>query len=294
MAKHYERLSFDLSEYLTSMSFSEKKNLDLSVIILTWNSETRIEECLASTIRDLQLAGFVYEIILVDNGSVDETTQIIESFKKKYPNSIFSINLRTNMGTAYSRNLALKRVRGEFIFIIDSDIKTLSGTTSGLIDFLKNNPEAGIVAPMLVYPDGKFQKSYDKFPTIFSKLKRFFFLKSIERKEYVSNNEKRIFEVDYAISAFWAFRKEIIREIGLLDEKIFYSPEDVDYCFRIRKAGYKVFFNGGVSSVHHTQEISRGFKINKATVQHILGLIYYFRKHKYIFKKPNNIGVNFE
>lgn len=93
------------------------------------------------------------------------------------------------------------------------------------------------------------------------------------------------FEVDYAISAFWMIPQDIIQRVGLLDEKIFYSPEDVDYCMRIWKVGFKIYCDPSVQVVHHTQEISRGVKINSAFINHVKGLVYYFMKHRYFFSK---------
>jgi len=92
--------------------------------------------------------------------------------------------------------------------------------------------------------------------------------------------------VDYAISAVWVIKKEVLKIVGLLDENIFYSPEDVDYCLRLWKAGYKIIYEPRVPVIHHTQEISRGFKLNSAMLNHIKGLIYYFRKHGYFLRRP--------
>ena len=89
--------------------------------------------------------------------------------------------------------------------------------------------------------------------------------------------------VDCAISAFWMMPAHVQEEVGLLDEKIFYSPEDIDYCIRVWKAGYRIDYLPGVSMVHDAQEISRakGFTINAFTLSHAKGLIYLFFKHKY-------------
>jgi GT2 family glycosyltransferase len=224
----------------------------------------------------------------VDNGSEDNTISIIEDFKNNAQNiNIIPFYLERNMGTTYSRNLALKKAKGDFICIMDSDVEVGKGIFEKLIQVLKKNDEVGLIAPKLVYPDGRPQKSNDNFPTIFTKIWRYFFLKVIERKTLSPSDESSPIPVEYAISAMWMIKRELINNIGLFDENIFYAPEDVDFCLRIWKAGYKVYYYPSISCVHDAQEISRGLKINAASVKHLQGLLYYFKKHGYLFKRPN-------
>ncbi|MBF0117334.1 MAG: glycosyltransferase family 2 protein [Desulfobacterales bacterium] len=253
--------------------------MDISFIILTWNSEKYIEKCLVSIFENTK--NFPFEIFIVDNGSSDSTKKIIKSFILLYPDIIIPIFLDYNTGTTYSRNLALKRVSGKYIVMIDSDVEILENTIEKLITTLSKDYSIGIIAPKLLYPTGKLQKSTDYFPTLLTKIFRFFFLKLLEKKEQKQN------EVDYAISAFWVMRKEIIEIVGLLDEKIFYAPEDVDFCLRIWQKGYKVVYLAEVKAIHDAQEISRKFIINKPVIDHIKGLFYLFMKHRYFLKKPD-------
>jgi len=260
--------------------------MDISFVILTWNSEKYIGKCLTSLLTDLKENRFLYEIFIIDNGSIDNTASIINSFKAKYHKHILTIFLNKNRGTTYSRNLALKKARGKYVIIMDSDIEVLRGTIAPLIDTLNKDNKTGLVVPKLLYPNGNLQKSTDVFPTIFTKLFRYFFLKRIEKKDNELKQKLRPKYVDYAISAFWVLKKQVIEKVGLLDENIFYAPEDVDYCLRIWNAGYKILYVPNVAVIHHAQEISRGLKLNFVTINHIKGLIYYFRKHKYIFIPP--------
>lgn len=108
----------------------------------------------------------------------------------------------------------------------------------------------------------------------------------MEKTEALKPPSNEVINVDYAISAFWIMKKSVLEEVGLLDEKIFYSPEDVDYCLRIWKSGHAISYIPFVSVVHHTQEISRGFKLNTAFLNHVKGLFYYFTKHRYCFFPP--------
>jgi len=262
--------------------------MDISVVILTWNSGKYISKCLDSLCREFDQTNLSHEIFIVDNGSKDNTIQLIENFRNNVANNdIKSIYLEQNTGTTYSRNLALKRAKGEFICIMDSDLEVVKGAIGKLVDALKEYNDVGLMAPKLVYPDGRFQKSTDNFPTIFTKIGRYFFLKIKERKASAFSNELGPVPVDYAISAMWLLKSKVIKKVGLLDENIFYAPEDVDYCLRIWKEGYKVCYYPSVFCIHDSQEISRGLRINPASVKHLQGLMYYFKKHRYFFRRPN-------
>jgi GT2 family glycosyltransferase len=261
--------------------------MDISIIILTWNSEKHLSRCFDTLLFDLCSDRFSYEVFIVDNGSSDNTISIIKSFEVQYPNHIVPIYLNTNAGTTYSRNLALKQAKGDYVIIMDSDIEICQQRTIRRLLDTFYDKEIGLVAPKLVYPDGSLQKSTDDFPTLLTKIFRYFLLRWIEKREQILKQSSGLTEVDYAISALWVLKKEVLKNVGLLDENIFYAPEDVDYCLRIWLAGYKIVYNNEVSAIHHAQEISRGLKIDRAAINHIKGLVYYFKKHKYVFKKPN-------
>jgi GT2 family glycosyltransferase len=260
--------------------------IDISVVILSWNSEQHIERCVSSVIQSLLGSELGFEIIIVDNGSTDSTIGILNEIVESWPSYVNPIYFKKNTGTTHSRNIALKQAQGEWIAILDSDVEVDFGIFELLVSKLKEDLSIGLIAPKLVYPSGLLQKSTDQFPTILTKFKRFFFLKQIERAERLHFKDDSTREVDYAISAFWIFPHKILQDVGFLDEKIFYAPEDVDYCLRIWKCNYKILYEPSVSAVHHAQEISRGFKLNKATLDHAKGLLYYFIKHKYLIIRP--------
>lgn len=257
--------------------------LDLSIIVLTWNSSRHIGKCIEEVIKDISQASLESEIFIVDNGSSDDTVSIVTALASQYGELLKPIYLKSNTGTTVPRNMALRRAKGRYIAIIDSDAYPVEGSFQRLIDRVEENRRIGMVAPKLVYPDGRYQKSTDRFPTLFSKAYRFFFLRSMELREAVPEDGP----VDYAISAFWMMKQEIVSSVGLLDEKIFYSPEDVDYCLRIWRAGYEVHFCPSALAVHDAQEISRGFRITTMKLNHLYGLLYFFRKYGYCLKAPN-------
>lgn len=261
--------------------------VDVSFVILTWNSENYIVRCLESLFMSLEGTGLSYEIFVADNGSSDSSPAILKEYEKKHPGVFFNIFFNFNRGTTVSRNVALKRARGAYLCIMDSDVEVNSGLFPKLLSVLHKDPKIGMVVPKILYPSGRLQKSTDCFPTVMRKIHRFFRLRQIESAEEsatIADLEQR--DVDYAISALWLFRREVIESVGFLDENIFYAPEDADYCLRIWKNGFRIQYLSTVHVVHHTQEISRGFKLNKAKIEHIKGLAYYFIKHRYLFVEP--------
>ena len=101
-------------------------------------------------------------------------------------------------------------------------------------------------------------------------------------ENYDFNERKEIYEVDYLMGACWLLRKDIVDKVGMLDEKIFYAPEDVDYCARIWQNGYKVVFCQNANIIHEWQRISKKKIISKMNFEHIKGLAYFFKKYGYI------------
>lgn len=260
--------------------------MKISFVILTWNSAEYLHNCINSILNHLVQDEIAYEIIVVDNGSTDSTMECIKNYSKRY-NSIFHvIRMEHNTGTTYSRNVALQRVKGEYIAIIDSDIVLTSNIFPRLINFLKDNHHVGLVSPRLVYKDGRYQKSTDRFPTLWSKINRYFFLKKMEQSEQNNKIFSEPYYVDYAISAFWLLPAQVIQQVGALDENIFYAPEDVDYCLRIWKKGFAVAHCPALTAIHDAREISRGFRLNLAFFSHLKGLLYFFLKHRYFFARP--------
>ncbi len=257
--------------------------MEFSAIILTFNSEQYIEKCLRSLVSSFNAIDASYEVFVIDNGSMDKTRAFIRKVTDEMDANIQLIPFDYNTGTTFSRNQGLKRAVGKRIVILDSDAYVTPEVIKELGSYLDENIECGMVVPKLTYPDGRFQISTDHFPTLWHKIRRFFFLKKMEGGESSEALEQS--PVDYAISAFWMFTKNVLDDIGHLDEKIFYSPEDVDYCIRVWLSGKEIHYLPQYSMIHDAQEISRakGIKINKFTISHAKGLIYLFLKHRYFF-----------
>jgi hypothetical protein len=265
----------------------------VSVIILTWNSERYIEKCVNSIYNSVGDERDSIEIIVVDNGSSDSTSKILERLKSNNVNFKY-ILLDKNFGTTFPRNLAIKRSKGDFILVLDSDTEIRGRSIDTLLETLndKDYANVGIVGPRLLYTDGLVQYSCKKLPNITVKIFKFIgnkYLRNIAEEwelydsRIYSLDFHEIIEVDYCISACWLVRRKALDEVGLFDGKIFYSPEDIDLCVRMWLKGWKVVYNPNAIVIHYTQRLSRrNFRIALSLAK---GLFYYFRKYGYWFKR---------
>ena len=261
--------------------------MDLSFIILSWNSERYIESCVESIRTSLAGSSLEYEVLILDNGSQDRTASILAELATRPATRLVPVFKTYNLGTTSSRNILLSAAKGRYLCVMDSDVELAPGVLDALIPVLNADRSVGLVGPKIFYPSGKWQKSFDRFPTVADKVRRFFHLRAIEQEESRRFSAAvEAFPVHYLISAFWLMRRDTLERVGLLDEAIFYAPEDTDFCLRVWKASLRILYVPSVSVVHHTQEISRGFKINRAKLSHLKGLCYYFLKHRYFLRRP--------
>ena len=273
----------------------------IAFVILTWNSQSYVSACLESV---LMLPAADLSVYVVDNGSTDQTPVLLETFRQREPERIHVMNLSQNEGTTKSRNRALKEIPDDtkWVCILDSDTIVSMDAMEALICALTDNPSAMLAAPRMWKPGNEEQLSCKHFPTIYGKLLKGIPIPDLQKsglaKEsyafYPDSNkegnppvsrDRAVYEVDYAISACWMMRKNVLELVGLLDEHYVYAPEDVDYCAMIWEKGYKVLFVSAASIYHNTQRLSHQKLISPVNSAHLKGLIYYFRKHKYYFKQ---------
>ncbi len=255
----------------------------ITFVILTWNSDSFIKKCLDSLIKLCLKEQIKFEIINIDNGSIDHTLDIILNYQKLYPEQINLISFQKNMGTTVSRNAGLKNAKGDYICILDSDTVILNGSLIELCNYLDQNRSVGILAPKLLLPSGEIQNSVKKFPTFIHKFKKVFgiiFFRQVTAVDFYKDFPfEEIRPAATAISAFWFFRKTLLDEVGYLDENIFYSPEDLDFSVRSWEAGKSIIYFPRFVVFHNTQQITHKHPLSKTSLSHLKGLIYYFRKH---------------
>lgn len=271
----------------------------IGFIILTWNSAKCIRECLKS-VTSLDSTTLSGKVIVVDNGSVDRTLEIVKSFTGNSSFIVDSITLDKNYGTTASRNIGIKKLLDdkniEYVCILDSDTIVNSEAVLRLIDVVENDLGCAIVGPKMKDKKGIYQNSGRNIPTLTEKLFKVLPIKYFKEKGQAMETSVRTdgsgtVEVGYLLSACWMMRKEIFRAVGFLDEKIFYAPEDVEFCIRCHKAGYTIKYCRDAEIIHEWQRLSRKKLFSKHNFEHIKGLAYMFIKHKYLFsaEKMKNI-----
>jgi len=260
--------------------------MKLSVVILNWNSLKFLKGCIDSIYHHTHLNSF--EIIIVDNGSRDGSVQFVQAH---YPKCSIIANPH-NRGVAPARNQGLLASKGDYILAVDVDTVVLPNAIDVLVQEMDLRPDVGLSGPKLVHPDGTLQYSCRKLPTIGSKLFRQLprcwgelCLWDEEYRDWDHSTPRR---VDYVIGACQLIRRTAMEEVGLYDERIFYGPEDVDYCLRMWRAGWGVLYNPKATIIHYEQRASRTrlHLLRPLFWKHLWGLVIYFWKYKYLFRRP--------
>jgi len=256
-----------------------RKPPDLSIIIISWNSRGFLKRCLDSI--DPAMSS---EVIVVDNASTDGTAGMV---RREYPGAILLRNGR-NIGLP-ARNQGLCIARGEFLLLLDADTVVQPGSIETLAQYLRTHPDVGLAAARLTDEDGNLQYTCHKFPTLVTKaLRRYRFAwaeRLLREAEFRDWDHASIREVDYVTGACQMIRREAYEKVGPIDGRIFYGPEDVDYCLRMWQAGYKVVYNPEAVIVHAERRITTKSWFRRTTWEHVKGLAYYFLKHKYLLSR---------
>jgi len=248
----------------------------LSVVIVNWNGGEYLPRCLASIYEQ----GVDLEVILVDNASTDGSER---KAKEMFP-QIRVIQMGENRGYSAGCNAGIKEAKGEFVLLLNPDVILLPKCISHLLEFAKAHPEAGAVAPKLLNPEGNLQPSIRGFPyplsLLFHPLSYIFprnKLISSYRMTYFSYEETA--EVDQPMSSCLLVRKDAYEEVGGMDESFPLYFNDVDFLFRMKKKGWKVFFLPQAKAVHFLGGSTSLLPNLKRLFLSHKGLIGFYRKH---------------
>lgn len=257
----------------------------VSFVILSYNSEEYLEDCIKSI---LDIKKYKIHIYIIDNGSKDKSLEIIKSLVN---DNITIIELGKNYGTTISRNKGLHLItETDYICILDSDTKINEKAIEIMTSYLDKNKNVAIVGPAMEGTNGEKQIPYRKFPNWKIKILKAPPIKKLNKigeriENYNIEELPEEFDCDYLISACWMMKYNTYHELGDFDEKIFYSPEDVEYCIRAKTKKYRIVHLRKAKIIHHYQRISKQKLISKANITHLIGLHYVLKKYKKFLKE---------
>lgn len=224
--------------------------IDLSIIIVNHNTKKLLADCLSSL--RAQEEDLALQVVTVDNGSQDGSPEMV---LRDFPN-VHLIRNETNEGFAKPNNQGLALARGRYCMLLNSDTIVKPRALKILVSFMDDHPDVGACGPRLLNSDGTLQRSCREFPSLWrhfcdmSGLENLF-PHSVFGSFEVRFDHDRIAEVDQPMGAALLVRSEVIRQVGYLDEqfKIYYN--EVDWCKRIKNAGWKIYFVREAEIVHY-------------------------------------------
>ncbi len=213
----------------------------ISIVVVTSNSSKYIERCLDSIlIQDFK----DYEIIVVDNGSEDDTLPIIKS---RYSNILLSCNLK-NLGPCHARNQGIAKANGKFVLCLDYDVKLLDNFLTNIYKAIENGDNIGAVGPKILMLDGKTIYSAGIY---FSYLRRFHDIGDTKIDAPAFGHKKYVAGVSSAAVIYRREALETVKQNGeYFDEDFFYLFEDVDISWRLRKMGWKILYTPDAACLH--------------------------------------------
>lgn len=254
----------------------------LSIIIINWKSRNLLKLCLHSIIKDEK--GFSYEIIIIDNNSNDGS---IEMVSKEFPNVRIYAN-KKNLGFSKAVNQGIRLSRGKNIFILNPDIIIKKNCIQVLLSKIKKNNAIGAIGPKIIKKNGVAEFPYIKFPSLMqiilfhTAIKRITLKSNLLRGKFLEINKNindNPQEVELIPGGCLFLKKSVVKKVGYMDTRFFLWFEDTDYCLRMKKNKYKLFYEPNAVVIH-----AGGGSTKKLSTYEYLNIFYtsmfkYFYKH---------------
>lgn len=260
---------------------------DLSVIIVTWNSENEIIDCLNSIAENS--GNINYEIIIVDNNSSDKTCEAVNNLSKEKFKRLKLITNKTNTGFTKGCNTGIQNSTGNNVLLLNPDTRILPSALESLLFKLNSNDKYAATAPQLLNEDKTIQKSCRTFPGYFDMFCELSLLSLLLPKSktfagwkmnYFSHNEQSA--VDQPMAAALMVKKKVLEQIDNFDERFLMFFNDVDLCKKIYDHGYEILFFPEAKVIHE-----KGVSIYKDRIRMIRiwneDCLSYFKKYHYNF-----------
>lgn len=248
---------------------------DISIVIVNWNTRDLLRQCLRSVADEGDSLSL--EVFVVDNGSGDGSPEMV---KREFAN-VNLIENRENLGFARACNQALRQARGKAVMLLNSDAKLLPEALGALYRQLNQRLNNGAVGAQLVGEDGSLQNAVDHFPTLVTELGNKSLLKVLFPQWYPGKRSgfTEPVEVPSLIGAAMMVRREVLDQVGFLDEDYFFFMEETDWCYRMRRQGWKVIHVPQARIQHLGGGTAKKFSW-RSKVEYYRSRYLFFRKHR--------------
>lgn len=231
------------------------REINVSIIVVSYNTKNLLRACLLSVVQQAD------EVIVVDNASTDGSGELV---KKEFP-SVNLIANKENKGFAAATNIGLKPARGRYLLLLNSDTEVPAGAIEQVTRFMDEHPYIGVTGAKLMLPDGRMDPACHRgFPTPWAALTYFIGLEKVFSHSRIFGQYHQGYkmleqphEIDSPSGAFYLVRREVIDSVGFLDEDYFMYAEDLDWSYRIKQAGWKIFYYPKVTVLHKKKQSGR-------------------------------------
>ncbi|MDW8098143.1 MAG: glycosyltransferase family 2 protein [Anaerolineae bacterium] len=243
----------------------------MGIIVVSFNVRDWLARCLASVLEELErtpeVAGQVW---VVDNASSDGSAEMV---RQRFP-QVHLVACPDNLGFARANNLAMQEMglpdgdeSPDAVMLLNPDAELLAGALAALLACFQRYPQAAIIGAQLQYGDGRFQHSAFRFPSLAQVFLDFFPLHGRLIESRLNGRYPRAryrmgqpFPVDFVLGAAMLVRAKAIRQVGMLDEGYFMYVEEMDWCWRMRAAGWSVYCAPAARVIHHEGQSARQFR----------------------------------
>jgi len=252
----------------------------VSVVIVNWNTREILRDCLRTVYEQTREVEF--EVIVVDNASADGSADMVRT---AFPRALLLAN-STNRGFAAANNQGLEVAKGRYVLLLNSDTLVLDGAIDQTVRFADAHPEAAATACRVLNRDRTWQPTCFLFPSAFNLLLAALYLNKLFPRNRICGRERMTWwdgqdtrAVDVVTGCFILVRREAIEQVGVLDETYFMYGEEADWCYRFRKAGWKVLFTPTARIVHLGGASSAQLK-GPMCLQLRASILLFLRKHR--------------
>ncbi len=252
---------------------------DVSVIVVNWNLKGILHECLESVRRGS--AGLAVELIVIDNASSDGSAGMVS---EEFPEAQLIRNAG-NHGFARASNQGMRTARGCYLLLLNNDVVARKGAISRLVEFMDAHGNVGLAGPIVVNADGSLQqRARGYFPSIPRALAHFFLPSPLRNGWarslgiYEPRDSTAVDKTDWLSGCALMARREAVDKVGLIDADVFMYCEDVDWCYRMKQAGWEVAYLP-LAAVMHYGGSSMKLQSGRAVGAHAEGLVAFYAKY---------------